>query len=128
MTIKGATKLKEILGIGVGETALMHAINIILPSLRQSDAAGFIGWSYVGIILTQAPEESAKNKAAQLAKVISEPPFEWRGNIFFLETVYVVDSFKPVKNPRELVYSHFNPKWRGCAVGIFRREPKEIGR
>ena len=103
--IKGATQLKESLGISVGETALLHAVNIILNALRQSDVIGFIGWSYIGVILTQASEEAARNKAAQLAKAITETPFQWRGNVFFLETTYVLNSFTPVKNPRELIYN-----------------------
>ena len=66
-------------GHGAGDAAIVHVANQLAVSIRESDVVGRLGGDEFGIILANAPESEAVQKAAQLRRTISATPFEWKG-------------------------------------------------
>lgn len=66
-------------GHGAGDAAIIHVANLLSNSIRESDIVGRLGGDEFGIILANAPESEAVQKAEQLGGLISATPFQWKG-------------------------------------------------
>jgi diguanylate cyclase (GGDEF)-like protein len=66
-------------GHGAGDAAIVHVADMLAASIRESDIVGRLGGDEFGIILANAPESEAVQKAEQLGQTISASPFEWKG-------------------------------------------------
>jgi len=71
--------INDTYGHGAGDAAIVHVAGLLAGSIRESDVVGRLGGDEFGIILANAPESEAIQKAEQLGRTISATPFEWKG-------------------------------------------------
>lgn len=75
-------KINDAKGHGAGDAALAHVAKILSANVRQSDAVGRLGGDEFGVILTQADQQTAEIKAAQLAGAVAATPVAWKDGAF----------------------------------------------
>lgn len=63
-------------GHEAGDRALHHVAQILLSNIRGTDVVARIGGDEFGVLLAQADDKTGAEKAADLAQVIHETPFE----------------------------------------------------
>ena len=66
-------------GHAAGDAAIAHVAEQLTSSIRESDVVGRLGGDEFGIILANAPESEAVQKAEHMGRTISSTPFEWKG-------------------------------------------------
>ncbi len=71
--------INDTYGHAAGDAAIGHVANLLAASIRESDVVGRLGGDEFGIILANAPESEAIQKADQLGKLIAATPFDWKG-------------------------------------------------
>lgn len=86
--------INDSLGHSAGDAALAHVAAVIAANIRQSDSLGRIGGDEFGIVLLQANQETASEKARTLAEAVAESPVEWNGNAFNAHISYGVVEFR----------------------------------
>lgn len=69
-------------GHAAGDAALSHVATILAANIRQTDAVGRLGGDEFGIILTQADQETAREKATTLAGLVEAVGVQWRDKTF----------------------------------------------
>lgn len=79
-------KINDKMGHGAGDAALAHVANVLSANVRQSDAVGRLGGDEFGVLLTQADQQTAELKAAQLTTAVAASPVAWKDGDF---TAYV---------------------------------------
>ena len=67
-----------------GDTALKHVAESISTNIRQTDVVGRLGGDEFGLLLTHVSQETAEQKAASLAQVISAIPVNGHGDAFIV--------------------------------------------
>lgn len=75
-------KINDAMGHGAGDAALAHVAKVLSANIRQTDAVGRLGGDEFGVILTQADQQTAEIKAAQLSDAISATPVQWKEGAF----------------------------------------------
>lgn len=75
-------KINDAKGHGAGDAALAHVARVLSANVRQSDAVGRLGGDEFGVILTQADQQTAEIKAAQLSAAVSASPVDWKDGPF----------------------------------------------
>lgn len=71
-------KINDSMGHAAGDAALAHVAAIIRENIRQTDAVGRLGGDEFGLILLQADNETAKEKAASLASAVAAAPVSFK--------------------------------------------------
>ena len=66
-------------GHAAGDAARKKIAELLLANLRASDVVGRLGGDEFGVILPQADDTVAREKAAALSGIIAAAPFEWEG-------------------------------------------------
>ncbi len=66
-------------GHAAGDAAIAHVANLLASGIRESDIVGRLGGDEFGVIMANAPELEAVQKAEQLGRMISTTPFDWKG-------------------------------------------------
>lgn len=69
-------------GHAAGDAALSHVAKILAAHIRQTDAVGRLGGDEFGIILTQADQATAREKAKALAGHVEADDVQWRDQRF----------------------------------------------
>ncbi|MEX0645593.1 MAG: GGDEF domain-containing protein [Parvularculaceae bacterium] len=69
-------------GHAAGDAALAHVAKILAAHVRQTDAVGRLGGDEFGIILTQADQATAEEKAKSLAALVEAEDVQWRDQTF----------------------------------------------
>jgi len=82
-------------GHAAGDAALLHIAQILLANVRESDIVGRLGGDEFGVILVQASEDVAHEKAESLVRLIGESSFEWQGKPISLSAAFGVFAFQP---------------------------------
>lgn len=82
--------INDSLGHPAGDAALAHVASVILANIRQSDSFGRLGGDEFGVILLQADQTVAMDKARALAEAVAASPVEWKGASFPAEISYGV--------------------------------------
>ena len=88
--------LKEIndtFGHGAGDQALKHVADILLANVRESDRVGRLGGDEFCLILDEADTHSAREKAYELAKAITDKPFEYDKKMVTVQVAVGVYTF-----------------------------------
>jgi len=75
-------------GHAAGDAALMRIAELLLANVRESDVVGRLGGDEFGVILAQADEATAREKAASLAALIAAAPLDWEGKSIPLSVAY----------------------------------------
>jgi diguanylate cyclase (GGDEF)-like protein len=90
--INGLKQINDAYGHATGDLALRHVANVLLSSVRASDVVGRLGGDEFGVILTQSTGDSARLKAAHLAKAVAAQPIDCKGGKIFIQVAYGVQS------------------------------------
>ncbi len=91
--VNGMKEINDTHGHGAGDAALLQVANILLEQVRTSDVVGRLGGDEFGVILAQADQAAALEKAASLAKAIESAPLEWQGTTITLELAHGAYTF-----------------------------------
>lgn len=75
-------KINDEMGHGAGDAALAHVAELLSVNVRQTDAVGRLGGDEFGVLLTQADQQKAELKAAQLTRAVASSPVPWKNSQF----------------------------------------------
>lgn len=92
-------KINDVLGHAAGDAALVQVAKTLIDNLRESDVVGRLGGDEFCIILAQADEARAREKAASLTEAIQRRPLQWEGKSVTLSVACGVCAFKPGQDP-----------------------------
>lgn len=76
--VNGLKQINDTMGHAAGDAALTRIADVLNTNIRDSDTVGRLGGDEFGVILAHADEEQANEKAALLAKAISDTDFRWQ--------------------------------------------------
>ena len=80
--------INDTFGHPAGDAAIAHVASVLSDSVRESDIVGRLGGDEFGIILANADEEAARQKAEQLAHTFATHPFTFKGHQITVEVTY----------------------------------------
>jgi diguanylate cyclase (GGDEF)-like protein len=86
--INGLKIINDNLGHAAGDAAIRHVATVLTGNVRESDTVGRLGGDEFGVLLANAPQSAAQDKAAILAGKIEAVPFEWGGRHVPLRVAY----------------------------------------
>ena len=92
--VNGMKEINDNLGHAAGDAAIKHVAEVLSESVRESDIVGRLGGDEFGVILANADQAAAQEKAAFLASQIENKPFEWEGKKISLKVAYGAYAFK----------------------------------
>jgi diguanylate cyclase (GGDEF)-like protein len=93
-----ANEFKEINdthGHAAGDEALRHIAKTLVENTRESDVVGRIGGDEFGVILSQADEKAAHEKAETLVQALRSTPAKWEDHEIPVDVAYGVYTLKP---------------------------------
>ncbi len=93
--------VNDMFGHAAGDEVLQRVAAVLVDNTRDSDVVGRLGGDEFGVILAQADDRQAREKAAQLARAVAARPLEWEGKQIKIEVAYGVYNFKPGENATE---------------------------
>jgi diguanylate cyclase (GGDEF)-like protein len=99
--VNGFKAINDTYGHACGDAALMYVVDVLTHNVRDSDVVGRLGGDEFGVVLAQADERHAREKAAQLARAVAATPLAWEGKQIPIEVAYGVYNFKPGENATE---------------------------
>ena len=99
--INGFKAINDTYGHACGDAALLFVVDVLSKNVRDSDVVGRLGGDEFGVILAQADDRQARDKAAQLARAVGAHPLDWEGTKIKIEVAYGVYSFKQGENATE---------------------------
>lgn len=70
-------QVNDLHGHAAGDAALLHLAKLVHENIRETDIVGRLGGDEIGVILARADEETAKTKAAALARLVAERPLKY---------------------------------------------------
>jgi diguanylate cyclase (GGDEF)-like protein len=86
--VNNLKRLNDELGHAAGDAALKQIAELLLANVRESDVVGRLGGDEFGVILAQADETAAREKAAALAALIAATPLTWESKAIGLSVAY----------------------------------------
>jgi diguanylate cyclase (GGDEF)-like protein len=99
--VNGFKAINDTYGHACGDAALMYVVDVLSKNVRDSDVVGRLGGDEFGVILAQADDRQAREKAAQLARAVAAHPLEWEGKRIRIEVAYGVYNFRQGENATE---------------------------
>lgn len=97
--VNGLKQINDTFGHSAGDAALTRIAELLSRNIRESDVVGRLGGDEFGVILSHADETAAVDKAAFLAKVIEETPFDWQGKAITLSVSWGSHAFTTGGDP-----------------------------
>ena len=91
--VNGLKQINDTMGHAAGDKALLAVATTLGEKVRDTDVVGRIGGDEFGVILAQADEDVAREKAQQLVDAIREKPVDIDGTIVHLEVAHGVFPF-----------------------------------
>lgn len=80
-------------GHAAGDAALAQVARVLMENVRNTDVVGRLGGDEFGVLLVQADQARAENKAAELAATVAGRPLNWEGRTIPLTVAYGVQAF-----------------------------------
>jgi len=75
--VNGLKPINDTHGHPAGDAALMRVADVLVENVRESDVVGRLGGDEFAVILSQADEATAAEKAQDLVARIEEHPLNW---------------------------------------------------
>lgn len=91
--VNGMKAINDRLGHAAGDAALAHFARLLVENVRDTDVVGRLGGDEFGVILAQADERQAQEKASVLVHIIDETPFDWKGEMLTLSCAVGIHQF-----------------------------------
>ncbi|HEX9447302.1 MAG TPA: diguanylate cyclase [Dongiaceae bacterium] len=91
--VNGMKAINDRLGHAAGDAALAHFARLLIENVRDTDVVGRLGGDEFGVILAQADDHQAQEKANSLVHIISETPFDWQGEEITLSCAVGIHRF-----------------------------------
>lgn len=91
--VNGMKAINDRFGHSAGDAALTHFARLLVENVRDTDVVGRLGGDEFGVILAQADERQAKEKATSLVKTIAATPFDWQGEKLLLSCAVGIHQF-----------------------------------
>lgn len=87
--------INDSLGHTAGDAAIVHVGTVLKARTRESDLLGRLGGDEFAVVLPNAEEQAAHDKAHALAQAIFDTPLAWKDQVLHVRVAYGVYSFKP---------------------------------
>jgi len=91
--LNGMKEINDQFGHPAGDEALRHFAQILMDNTRDSDTVGRLGGDEFGVILAQADENQAREKAEALMSVVANSPVIWEDNRIILSCAVGIHQF-----------------------------------
>jgi diguanylate cyclase (GGDEF)-like protein len=99
--LNGMKEINDRFGHAAGDEALRHFAQLLVANVRDSDVVGRLGGDEFGVILAQADEAQARDKAASLVEVVTTQPLVWQGETLLLSCAVGIHQFSGRQNADE---------------------------
>jgi diguanylate cyclase (GGDEF)-like protein len=99
--LNGLKRINDTYGHSAGDAALVHIAQTLVDNIRGSDLAARLGGDEFGVILAQADDKVARDKAAALAAAIAARPLDWEGQAIALDLAWGVYTFHGGEDARD---------------------------
>lgn len=87
--------INDNLGHTAGDAVIVHVGNVLKSRTRESDLLGRLGGDEFAVVLPNAEEKVAMDKAQALAQIIYDTGLAWKDQVLNIRVAYGVYSFKP---------------------------------
>ena len=92
--VNGLKPINDTHGHSAGDATLMRIADVLVENVRESDVVGRLGGDEFAVILSQAGETTALEKAASLVQTIENSPLNWNGAEIAIHVSYGVYTFR----------------------------------
>jgi len=92
--VNGMKPINDTYGHPAGDAALMLVADQLVENVRESDIVGRLGGDEFGVILSQADEAAADDKARALTRHIESRPLDWNGTEISIHVSYGTYTFR----------------------------------
>ncbi|MGE0747494.1 MAG: GGDEF domain-containing protein [Rhodospirillales bacterium] len=99
--LNGLKRINDTHGHAAGDAALVHIAHVLVDNIRGSDLAARLGGDEFGVILAQADQKAARDKAAALAEAVAARPLDWEGHPIPLALAWGVYTFHGGEDARD---------------------------
>ncbi len=99
--IDAMKEINDRFGHAAGDAALIHIVDLLVNKVRSSDVVGRLGGDEFGVILAQADQTTANEKARLLVDAIENLPFSWQGHQITLSVTVGAYTFRGGDNAGE---------------------------
>ncbi|MGH6720114.1 MAG: GGDEF domain-containing protein, partial [Alphaproteobacteria bacterium] len=82
-----------------GDAVLVHVANLLIENIRGSDLVGRLGGDEFGVILTNADQQAANEKAEFLRDALEAQPFTWQGASIDISVAHGAYCFQAGEDP-----------------------------
>ena len=79
LDLDGFKGVNDALGHAAGDAALVQVAELLVASVRESDAVGRLGGDEFALLLLNAGLEEGQEKARRLTETLAASTFEWKG-------------------------------------------------
>ena len=99
--LNGMKEINDRYGHPAGDEALRHFARLLVANVRDSDVVGRLGGDEFGVILAQADEAQARDKAGSLVELVQTQPVMWQGEALQLSCAVGIHQFSAKQNADE---------------------------
>jgi diguanylate cyclase (GGDEF)-like protein len=99
--LNGMKEINDRYGHPAGDEALRHFARLLVANVRDSDVVGRLGGDEFGVILAQADEAHARDKAGSLVELVQTQPVMWQGEALQLSCAVGIHQFSAKQNADE---------------------------
>jgi diguanylate cyclase (GGDEF)-like protein len=99
--LNGMKDINDRFGHAAGDEVLRHFARLLVGNVRDSDVVGRLGGDEFGVILAQADEKQARDKAASLVELAQAQPIAWQGETLQLSCAVGIHQYSARQNADE---------------------------